>query len=60
MAQFDEESFFWSEDFTLRQFVDRYKHHLPQLMRTVSGYSDSKYINDICAAEVSRHAVIGR
>jgi predicted PolB exonuclease-like 3'-5' exonuclease len=45
-------TFRWSADFTLRQFVDKYKNHLPQLVNTTSGYSDISIVNDVAADQV--------
>ena len=52
MAQIDVSSVRWTNDIDMRRFIDQYKHKLPQLLRTTSGYSDVNNINDIGQDEV--------
>jgi hypothetical protein len=43
----------WTEDISLREFVEKYKNHLPKLIRTTSGFSNAVSINDVGSDEVS-------
>jgi len=59
MTSLDVESLYWTDEISLRQFIDQYKRSsLPQLLRTTSGYTDADSVNDIGADEVSQSCYI--
>ena len=59
-AELDVDLFVWSEDMTLRQMVEVFKHRLPQMIQTTSGYSDGSNINEIGCGEVRESRMIDR
>jgi hypothetical protein len=50
-------AFRWTEELSLRDFIDIYKHKLPKLLRTTTGFSDVDNMHDIGSDEVS-HATV--